>query len=41
MMKRTILFLASFVSLMTVSCTNMDLNPKDQAATGNWYKNAE
>lgn len=26
---------------MTVSCTNMDLNPKDQAATGNWYKNAE
>lgn len=29
------------LALIAVSCTNMDLSPKDQAATGNWFQNAE
>lgn len=29
------------ITLFSASCTNMDLNPKDQAATGNWYQTEE
>ena len=38
-MKKSLTIIASV--LLAVSCTNMDLNPKDQASTGNWYKNAD
>ncbi|MGM9742766.1 MAG: RagB/SusD family nutrient uptake outer membrane protein [Candidatus Cryptobacteroides sp.] len=39
-MKKIISMIAG-IALVAVSCTDMDLSPKDEAATGNWFKTPE
>lgn len=40
-MKKFITAIIAGLVLCTVSCTKMDLSPKDKAASGNWFQNAE
>lgn len=40
-MKKNILVPIAAILITAVSCTSMDLNPKDQAASEEWFKNAD
>ena len=40
-MKKLYIAIAAGLMLIAGSCTKMDLSPKDKAASGNWFQNAE